>query len=347
MLADPCGAQLYPGIYGDQEGLMARLRSSEQASLVTALNCGYVIWFPDYHNEATDVGSAVNGPANLFVYSETDPSQIPLDNVTATPMGYEDSWTTKTTSKSLQGLPDPAAAFLATDMVQDARLLSACLSLTYTGKMQDSSGELCVIENFPVEALIASIGSAGGIQQAPSVNQMFNYSTRNLRFGTDTHEVLSRPGDASHFFKGASDAVLDIQVTEPPFKSFIPDSTRAQAPRAIGFAWRGLTPDIGDTTPLTFTFTKNVEWRPKVISGLTHSDPLVMHPQPLAHKTAGFLDKKAPGWTSRVTNGLASTAGRLANAAFTGVANNPDLARSIFRGMTREASMLGRIPFIP
>jgi len=318
---------------------MARLRGSEQASLVTALTCGYAIWFPDYHNLGKDIGSTVDGPANIFFYSETDSDQAPLPNVTATPQGSEDNWETKTTSKSLQGYRDPAAEFVASDMVQDARTLSACMSLTYTGKMQDSSGELCFIENFPLEALLANVG---GNETAPSVDSMFNYATKQLRFGTDKHEVLARPGDASHIFKSVEDALLDITPLGPAQRSYVPQATIAHQPRAIGFAWRGLTPSIGDTTPLTFTFTKNVEWRPKTISGLTHTPPTVLHPQPVAHAVAGALDRKHPGWAARVVDGLASGIGKLANAAFTGAMQNPAGLATIgnmFKGSGGRASL--------
>lgn len=304
---------------------MARLRKTESVELANTLTSGYIIWFPDYNEFPADAGTYTAGFGNLFAYSSTDASVRPLNNVGASPFGGEDNWATNLSAKTTQGIPDPAARFISGNTIaQDARTLSACMSLVYTGRMMEASGEIAFIENFPLSACMANDPYIA-TSTAPSVDEMFNYSTKELRFGTDKHEVVFRPSDTSSVFKPPGAGPIIIEGTGGSVASRMTEQAQAEQPQAIGFAWRGLAPETDQTTPFSFAFTKNIEWRPKVFSGLTHTPPVQINKTQQASTAVHALDTKTPSWSTRVVDGLVSAAGHMAQGAFTGVGDVGEL----------------------
>lgn len=315
---------------------MARVRTTIAPRMASSLTCGYIIWFPDYHNGAQTFASGAfnSGYANVFGWSSTESFNQPSPNVSLFPLGSQNNWTLAptppTAGRTLQGLVDPACQFLSGTIVQDARTLSACLSLTYTGQMSHASGELAYIEDFPLRALLSS--PSGTPQRAPSVDEMFNYSTNITRFGTDRYEVLHRPNEGSEHFKDggfgpptapnpaqAPTSVLVIgDASQANSLSSFNDIALAQQPTAIGFAWRGLDPDMGDATQLSINLVKNIEWRAKTISGLTHATAVSYSPSSQMPKALTVLDRKVGGWTTRIGNSTQSMVGAVSQAALTG-----------------------------
>lgn len=314
MIADPCNSTLIPGIYGDQEGLLARVKGTLTNPGPITQSCGYILWAPDYHCKPTDAGSFLFGAGNLFVWTSDDSSSNPT-NSTTFPFGSEDGNLWVGTADSAGAIPDPAADLLGADLVQDARTIGACIRMTYTGAMFQSAGQFAFLEAIPLSSVLE--GGFSGLP--PSVDDYFRLSTKSARFGTDTIEIISRPDDLSTTFRNEDATPLDIAGQGGAEATTLTDLGQAQQPQFFGFAWRGLT--TGSTSPIIFDLLKSIEWRPAPVSGLTHAPPRSIHPTPMIHKATAHLDKVVPGWSTQVVNGLGSVAGSLAKSAFTGVTN--------------------------
>lgn len=188
---------------------------------------------------------------------------------------------------------------------KDARQLSSCMRMRYTGPLIDMSGEFCVIQNLPITDLIDM-----------NVNDMFNLSQQSSRIGSSTTEVVYR-GDVSNndvfhtsgltqvneapaipgppaipqsdgfshneddyairlspFYNGAP--VTPGVLQHAKFSEPSPVATNNGA-RFYGIAWRGIRSDAGpgQYVPLTFEFFKNIEWRPRDEFGMTESIPRI------------------------------------------------------------------------
>lgn len=310
MVSDPCNSTLVPGLYGDQEGMLARVRQTIFDRGTPTNTCGYVLWAQDYHCMPNS-GAAAVGPANLFTWTSSDPGLVPA-NTTVNPFGSATD-PFQAAMVTAHAANDPAGQLLQRDIVQSARTLSACLQMTYTGRMADSSGEFCFIEALPASAL-AGNDTIGG--DPVSVNQLFNYSTKYERLGTDTVENICRPDDLGEIFRGPELGVIDVNTPGTISPSLI--EAKIQAPTFFGVAWRGL--DTADASPLSFILTKNIEWKPAPLSGLAHAPPRQINNTSVAHKTTNALDMYMPNWATRVMSSSSSAAANLAQTAFTGVA---------------------------
>lgn len=325
MVADPCTSQLVPGLYGDSQGLLARVRSTISKVGSGTDTCGYVIWCPDYHDAETNA-SGGDPPGNLFTYKSVLSSTQPT-NTTAAPYGEVASSLYFTPAAVVTGqscnAQDPAATLLEADLVQDARVLSSCMSVTFTGKMSDASGSICSVQAIPLSTLLT--GGAGG--NPISVDEFFQMSGNAGRFGTDTIEVVSRLSDESHHFRDELDGPLKVGT----FGASITSTTEigeAQQPVFYGFAWRGL--DSAANNPITLELYKNIEWRPAPVSGLTHNPPITMHAQSLVKLVQQQLDRHAPSWGMRLKQGLGilngsvgSTIAKIAATGVSGFMGNP------------------------
>lgn len=331
MIGDPCNSILAPGIYGDQEGLLARVKDTYTNPGTNGQTCGYILWTPDYHSGPTNAGSSNFGPANLFVFSNTSSSYGPL-NTSAVPYGSDQASTVWGGAATAASLPDPAQDLLESDIVADARTISSCIKMTYTGPMYTSAGQYCVVEGLPLSSLLRASPSAAGA--APSVDDLFRLATRSGRFGTDTREAVSRPHDSAHVFRGEQEAPVDIGGSGIAPTS-LTDLGQNQQPVFYGFAWRGV-PSASDH-PIVFDLVKTLEWRPAPVSGLTHAPPRAINPTSMIQKSVAHLDKTyGPGWTDRLASSAIGLAGQLAKSAFTGVATT---AMNEFIGMAEMAPM--------
>lgn len=274
MVADPCGSTLVPGVYGTSEGLLSRSKTTYRPSAAAGNTCGYVLWCPDYANSGTlgtipdeDPGTATFG--NLFLWTSNDPATAPTNVFGLNVLGLQEG----------SYLPDPAYSFLNSDIVEDGRVLSACLQLTYFGKMLDSSGEIGFISNLPADTL-----TKGGSDNSPSVDELMQYVNHKQRFGTDTYENVYRPNElSSNHFRSTEEAMWQSRKSTDITGNFFPTTVTRQAealsPRVFGFVWRGIQADA----PIVLDFTKSYEWRARPGSGLVQTPMLTEGPSLIPH----------------------------------------------------------------
>lgn len=300
MLYDPCNATLVPGIYGTSEGLLTRVRKT--LSNNSPGSAGYIVWCPDYH-----------GRESAFAWTTTDSSKRPTDTQ-LDPYGGGILWDAD--AKTAAFVQDPAHPLLLTDMVQDGRCLSACLQMTYFGPMFSSGGEVSVIENLPVSAILT-----GGPNNDPfTVDELFNFAASSHRLGTDTEELVYRTSDvnSSVFYDYKQDLVTNNGITE------LTPQASTRGPRLFGFVWRNI-PTLGgafeqkfDHASLTFVMLKNVEWRPQPQVGITQV-PVSTSARSHVPLIQSKLDRSHPGWTHRFLSSVGSAVSNVARAALTGV----------------------------
>jgi len=332
MIADPCNSVLAPGIFGDQEGLLARVKSTYTNPGTNGQTCGYILWSPDYHSGPINAGSYNVGPANLFCFSNADPSYNPLNEPSA-PFGSDQIntvWNGAATAASLQ---EPATDLLDAELVADARTISSCMKMTYTGPMFTAAGQYCVVEGLPLNSLLAN-KEVGDPTYSPSVNDLFRLATRSGRFGTDTREAVSRPHDNAHIFRDKT--IAPIQVGDSGNSASTQTTIgETQQPVFYGFAWRGIP---GDTAhPIVFDLIKALEWRPRPVSGLTHAPPRAINKTSMVQPAVAHLDKTyGPSWTDRLASSATGLASQLAKTAFTGIATTA--ARQMI-GMAQAAPL--------
>ena len=338
MVANPCDATLTPGIYGSSEGLLARLKKTVFNS--TGDSCGYILWAPEYHCAFTDQDEKTGYPTdyncgNLFLWSSDSADQQPFNDKSDndSQMAYgsikSEAFIAATAQSSAFTATDPAQPFLQSDIVQDARTISSCIRLKYTGQMYHASGEIAFIEDLPIQSLL--YGAAGA--EAASVNQLFQQANHTARLGVQNAEIIARPDEHAGTFRDSFVTPIDVAITNREVstptqisQSNVSSDGKIRSPSVFGFAWRGI--DLGTATSvnLAFDLVKNIEWRPEPVSGLTHATPVTLSPIPLTQSAVAYLDEHHPGWTSRLFSGLGAAArlalagGRLAlrGAAFAG-----------------------------
>lgn len=295
-IADPCNGPLVSGVYGSTEGLTARTKRSYTTTNGTTDTAGMVLWVPSYHNEGS-------GALNMIRWSFSD-SGTSIVNASTAPLG-----TGGASSPAGVGLKDPSYELVTSDIVNDARTLAACLQLTYSGKVTESSGQIAWIDNYSMHDLF---------NNRPSVDDMFDRATKTSRLGLDTYEVLFRPDDATGTDRfrsnGAEDACVNMGTGGGGILGPSAPSTTVQAlgPKVIGFAYRGC--EVGVVDRLVLSATKVVEWRPLTISGLTGVPPCD-HVLPSTSNIVASLDRSNPSWAKRIAAG-ASHAAQVATSAW-------------------------------
>jgi hypothetical protein len=295
---------------------------------------GYLLWSPDYNSDPFN-GGAPAGPANVFFYS-TNASFSPPSNTGTFPFG-SDTTPVGGVMNTSKALDDPAALLLATDLVQDARCISACMNMVYTGKMMDSSGQVAFIEDLPLSALLELDPFVSVPKSETSVDALFNWTTRTTRLGTDKVEVKFRPDATSARFR-SSEASPIIVDTPGTTGSVVAVPAQTLQPTFFGIAWRGL--DTSTSPKFSFELTKCLEWRASPISGLTHAPPKAINAGPVVQPAIQFLDRKfGQGWSSGIKESVMSNVGRIAQTAFTGASNY--LANQGIKYVSSEFAALG------
>lgn len=310
MIADPCSADLIPGIYGDKEGLLARVKSTITCDAEAATTCGYILWSPDYHEDGTKMQDTdVTAFGNVFGWSADDPEQRPA-NIQAgagalkfgtSGIAFADGGVSQTAT----AFADPASELLSSDIVQDARTIGACIKMVYTGTALTASGQFALIQDLPLAGLVGNTTDPDdydGEVLASSVNQLFRLATHTGRLGTNDLECIARPDDSSHVFRGINEGPYKCYTGQAitPEEVKLNTAATAQAktlePQWFGFAWRGL--DTSAKTPLIFDLYKSLEWRPRPSSGFTLADKTTMHTDSQVKKATLLLDQKVPLWTA-------------------------------------------------
>jgi hypothetical protein len=303
---------------------------------------GFVLWAPTYHNQAWDGEAAQAGGStesnfkmNVWFFSTAD-SSINPENVAGKGFGQALTFDESNVSGMAGSLPDPASRLISQEnaLVMDARTLAACIRLTYSGRMDRASGQVCFIENLPVASVL---GNAEQKDPPISVDSLFQLSGNVQRLGVDTFECIYR-ADPEHAakFHDQRDSAMNAEVTSdsivPPYGFFnteteVSESARNLEPSCFGFAWRSIAAS-GGATDLSIELVKTVEWRPAPASGFTAMVPRALSGGPKVLAAQAALDKADPSWTRKIINSAGSLAGQVVKMAATGVGSF--LKKSLF-----------------
>lgn len=305
MIADPCNAQIYPGIFGSTEGSIDRARTTLTLSAGDSdHSSGYILWCPDYDNNGDNAGGI---PSNVWIFYSDNSSQQPL-NTDLVPYGRAQYSGGGALLGSAEVVSDPMNEFLNSGAAADSRTISACIAMTYTGSMFDASGEICYVEDSSLTTLLH--GSNGN---PVSVDDLFSISPMQHRFGVDKVELKFRPTDSSEHFRNSTTSPL--LSPEPAATTFITENAKATDPAVYGIAWRGLKSDA----PLSVILTKLAEWRPQPSLGLIKAPPNAIKTSSKLQPALALLDKKDPHWSKKVLKLFGTGAKWLAKTAFTGI----------------------------
>lgn len=303
MIADPFNSKLVPGIFGTQEGLMARVKATLSNPADTGQTCGFILWAPDYTNAGADTPYESKAPpadpeltrANLFYYYGADPSTQVI-NTDVIPFGSE---TGSAVTNNVKSMKDPASNLLRSTIVADGRTIASGIRLTYTGALINAGGQYAILSALPMGTLLGG-GDNGGTL---SVDDLFRYATDTGRIDRVPIEVKGRPDDSSNVFRSDESACMTYYT--------IPNSTgwefqgptvyteegRANQPQFFGIAWRGLPADVAN--PMVFDIVKSLEWRPDMVSGLTSVTKHAYHNHSQVTAATRVLDGRHKGWATK------------------------------------------------
>lgn len=319
LIANPCHAPLTAPQYGASDGgYLARFASYNSINVNEAAGThGYVIWYPDY----TGRGTLENENGNLFIFKGLSDEDKPT-NGTSDPLG---SGTLDSASGTF--IRDPALNFCDEGIVQDARTAAACMKMTYTGRNDSLAGRISYLENVPRGALIAGEGTSAGTVQSFHVS-----SAKTVRTPMDTIEVKHRPSDGSEMYRECQDVHKVSALSNSTYgqdycfvqgevgvnRTVLASGTPSSLGHGIGFAWSNM--EVGTT--FTLEFTKAIEWRPQLNSGLQAATPTqAPGGENIVNKAIHYLDKHMPHWQSTAIAVAKSGAAQIANYAFSGPAN--------------------------
>jgi len=308
MLFDPCNSPLVSGFFPNEGGNLMRVKKSIFNN--STGTCGYILWVDDYH-QAGDRLDAKHTPVdqyggNLFIWSSSNPDTQPY-NTRVIGEGKEsygevrsDSFQENTQYSSAYTVADPAHNWVASNNVQDARTISSCIRMKYTGQERLASGEVALIENLPLDAVLRGAVD----EEAVSVNMLFNAARQVRRLGNRPVEIKGRPSAASDTFRNqhATPFIIRAQENQNTGKSA---AGRIQAPNVYGIAWRGVSISADQPTCLfTYELTKNIEWRPEPNANAANVVPVAQSGTPKFQAATSWLDANIPGWATKLTSAL-------------------------------------------
>lgn len=309
MLYDPCNSPLVAGFFPNEGGNLMRVKKSIFNN--STGTCGYILWIDDYHQagdrlDAKHSESSLYG-GNLFIWSSDNPDTQPYntrvisENKEAFGETRSDSFAQNSEFSSAHTVVDPAHSWVSGNNVQDARTISSCIRMKYTGQERLASGEVALIENLPIDSILR-----GAIdEEAVSVNMLFNSARHVQRLGNVPVEIKGRPSAASDTFRNSHATPFIIRAQENQSTGKSP-AGRIQAPNVYGLAWRGISINADQPTCLfTYELTKNVEWRPEPNANATNVVPKARSGTPKFQSATSWLDNNVPGWTTQLTSALA------------------------------------------
>jgi len=310
MLTDPCDATLVPGMYGSEEGYLARFHRAVTLPDLSAgsATCALCLWVPDFHNQGQATTSVTR--YNLLTWVGATTSQaVDLSGILAS---------TSFPEFTSYAVPDPAYDFVAGTVCSDARMLSACIKLSYLGAVSTARGLIGHLD-LPWTAFEDAVSGSG-----VTIDQLFQLSQSVQRTAMEPLEIkatppLSEPPFKSHAPYGATsgaDGDYGIQY-QPPGTFTIGASAQVLNPRVIGFVFRGFDEDAGGKLSSQFVIDcyKNIEWRPQAKSGLTVPEPRRVSGGNVSHQVVAMLDAAMPGWKTRAHSMMRSGAQGLAYKA--------------------------------
>lgn len=295
MLSDPCNSKLVPGFYGSVEGYLARFHKVLSPSDVAANNCGVLLWIPDYHCVGPD--GTFNSKYNCISLAGT------ASNATLNIDGYGAGST---------AVADPAYSFVAGTTAADARTISACIKMSYTGQMATTQG---MVGSVDIAFSAFEDRLRGGVL---SVDSLFELSQMVQRTSLDPLEVKWTPQDASSKFRGPGDGLrteTDIPITVISGAYTVGQAAAVDSPRVIGFVYKGFESTRPLSTVLQFDLYKNIEWRPQSTSGLSMPVPVRTSIVPPVNTALALLDSTVPDWRHKTKEMAQSGASKIAKKA--------------------------------
>lgn len=291
LLADPCHAPLVP-IYGGQNGYLAR--NSQPATLSNftgtslAGTSGYCVWFPQYFCAAPNATAST--PVNFYIFTQ---------NASATPTLNGSLWYstagagTAYAANTAVSIPDAASQFMQTGIAEDARCLSACLTLQYTGTTANASGLFFPLTNVPLDLVFN--GGSSGTGTMPNYFMMSRYAGSGKR-ADGKCEVKFTPDSQSMSFQDVAYGPLIGPTSAGTAPSGDAAISRTAQPMGFGFAWQ----NISAQSDYILTPTKAYEWRPKASSGLSANTSTVSTSSPdFVNRAVTRLNKISPDWQSQ------------------------------------------------
>jgi len=292
----PCDAPLVP-VYGSRLGYLARITTPYNLQTLSGDNAnsgggavgrnGYIVWFPQYH--CTPSTTAANNAVNCYIFTQ---------NTSEQPVLAGSLFGGAPTANALSGFSnnalnfcaDPANQFMVSGTAEDARALSACIRVKYTGTTSSCQGLIYPLSNIPLDAVFN--GGGPGVGTLPTVTEMLQYSGDGIRL-TDTVDIKFVPDQSAMQFQDVAYGPL----LTPGLVTGVPtgDTTMARAsqPMGFGFAFQNLSLLANYQVLLT----KNFEWRAKPSSGLTSTMARNNMSTPEhVNKAISWLDTHMPGW---------------------------------------------------
>lgn len=274
MISDPCNATLTPGLYGSEVGILGKYKSSHFDDADANEN-GFFLWCPTYYGTTYSAGNTMN-----CLFFSTATGSTALRNSAANPLG---SGTTGSTARQVG-----ASSFISGSTCQDFRTLSACLRLIYTGSTANCKGRVAVLDNIPVNLLMAD--------STLTINGLFSYAASTERTSLDLHEVTYRPSDSSSKMRN-DDAGL--MIANFGAQTSLTETSANEAPVFIGFAWRGVP-----VSSLAFECIQNIEWRPDMNVGYVEP-PIKQSSEEHVTRALSWLDANYPEWSTKANHILA------------------------------------------
>jgi len=281
--------------------------------------CGYILWYPMTHDSGETSSTYPEDDLishNIFTWSNSSSSTRPVNTGTH-PFGHEANPFPASGDQPTTGhVDDPFAFFVGGQgyTAEDARLLCACIRMTYTGRMDASAGQVAFIENLPLSALTDENDNSLG-SLSPSVDDLFASASRTTRLGVDPLEIIYRPPDDGHQFLDSTARCIAYKPTLGS-NSFLGDYPSNHDAHVFGFAWRGLV--SGVPANQIFEFTKAVEWRPRATLGYRRPASVSTPGGSHVAKAKAMLDRVDPNWSTRLVEFGKSAVSEIAQAALTG-----------------------------
>lgn len=297
MILNPCTAPLVKGAFGNPEKTVTRV-ATRHSLMIPANNTLYVIWFPDF-SPRPDAGAALSYQSQFSaIYFIGSSTASPLNLGGTNQWAYPYTWASRelaTTNATGGFLEDPAASMNDGKYTDDLTPIAACIDVSYTGRADASAGQICLIPEIDSDQIIRGSHDEGDSTPlcAMSTDMLFSQSNEGniFRLGGDVHTVRWAANDltttqdsATGAFIAGGDTVGQGTTNSGGYR------TQSPSPLGIGFAIQGTDTDA----PVTFTFTKIVEWSP--------GDWLnQVNPAPRGLRTPNMTRAQAPlptGWAT-------------------------------------------------
>lgn len=282
LLADPCEAPLARAHYGATgSGYLAKFSTS--INITTTSSHGCIIWFPDYIH--------TGNYTSCIGYVTDDASTAPTE-----PVG-SGSAIGDVTGTSYD---DPAGEWVTNSACEDARTISACMRLMYTGTKDAQSGKLGVVTGLTKEMVCADL------DDFVTVNELMR-KAKSSRFADDV-EVKWRPSESSENFRAEHHSEhAGIYIGASPTRTIFGDQCQGMA-----IVWQNCV----SGTSLSLELHKAIEWRPKLSSRMNSTVPRAVGQVNVADKALALLDSTLPGWQKESVDVLKRTASAGVKAIF-------------------------------